>query len=283
MAKLIGKSLIMAGVCLGALSAPLMAHAQGMKETEASRALVRLDELETQIRDLTNRVEILEAQNQALKGELEQRNGSPDTAPTVANNAAQEVSQPPMDAPAAAQTNEATPAIQTNNQAASVIKQPAQNSVAPTTPAPATSAPIISPAVSAAPKPAVFDANKVLQTAKTKIQAGEYQNAEAILTDFTDNHADDANAPEAFWLLGETRYVQQAWAPAAQAYVAYLNKAPTGPKVPDVLVRIAGAFRELGDNGQRCKALNEYKRRAPNPSAILKARADAEMAKAPCP
>ena len=280
MAKLIGKSLIMAGVCLGALSAPLVASAQGMKETEASRALVRLDELEAQIRDLTNRVEILEAQNQALKGELEQRKATPDNVQPVANNVAQEVSPPPMDAPVVAQTNEAAPAIQTNNQAASVIKQPAPNSPAPAT---SSSAPIISPAVAAAPKPAVFDANKVLQTAKTKIQAGEYQNAEAILTDFTDNHADDANAPEAFWLLGETRYVQQAWAPAAQAYVAYLNKAPTGPKVPDVLVRIAGAFRELGDNGQRCKALNEYKRRAPNPSAILKARADAEMAKAPCP
>ena len=278
MAKLIGKSLIMAGVCLGALSAPLVASAQGIKETEASRALVRLDALEAQIRDLTNRVEILEAQNSALKGELEQRK-APTENVAPSNVAVPEVTPRPIDAPVAAPQADMQPATQINNQVAN-NQATSVNPPASSTASPATAA---SPLVSMVAKPAVFDANKALQSAKTKIQAGEYQNAEAILTDFTDNHADDANAPEAFWLLGETRYVQQAWAPAAQAYVAYLNKAPTGPKVPDVLVRIAGAFRELGDNGQRCKALNEYKRRAPNPSAILKARADAEMAKAPCP
>jgi TolA-binding protein len=258
MTNLAEKKLIMLGVCMAAFAMPIMAKAQGVKETEASRALVRLDELEAQIRELTNRVEILESQNATLRDALEKTNAAKEAPKPIVNIVSE---QQDIVEPAAAP-------MQMSSTAAPVAAEP--KAVEAPAPAPITT-------------PSVFDATKILQTAKTQIQAGQYQNAEAILTDFTDNHADDVNAPEAFWLLGETRYVQQAWAPAAQAYVAYLNKAPTGPKVPDVLVRIAGAFRELGDNNQRCKALSEYKRRAPNPSAILKARADAEIAKAPCP
>lgn len=273
---------MLAGACCAAFAImPVNAGAQSVKETEASRALVRLDELEAQIRDLTNRVEILEAQNSALKEQISQ-NSANIAAKPPANDAAM-----PPQAAGSADTSAAPPATSTTTTDNAVAAQTnaapvnttavSPNSVAANPPAPQNVQPVNPPA------PAVFNAAKVLQTAKTQIQAGEYQNAEGLLTDFTTNHSDDANAPEAYWLLGETRYVQQAWAPAAQAYVAYLNKAPTGPKVPDVLVRIAGAFRELGDNNQRCKALNEYKKRAPNPSAILKARADAELAKAPCP
>jgi TolA-binding protein len=70
---------------------------------------------------------------------------------------------------------------------------------------------------------------------------------------------------------------------AAAAYVDYLKVTPQGPRASEALIRLAGAFRQLGDNRQRCVALSEFKRRTPRPDATLKARADGEIARMPCP
>lgn len=243
------KSALLLGTCFLSVAtfvadAP-QAYAQSGRETEASKALIRLDALEAQIRDLTNRVETLEAENSSLKQAI--ANGSTGAQTTTS------ISKPIP--------QETTPAL-----ADTVSTQKPDTNTAAEAP---------SPNLAVKPEDAV-------KTATVALQAGDYDSAEKILANYTETTPDAKDAPQAYWLLGETRYVQQSWGPAAQAYVAYLQKAPTGPKVSDILVRLAGTFRELGDNGQRCKALQSYKERTPNPPAILKARADAEIAKAPC-
>jgi TolA-binding protein len=103
---------------------------------------------------------------------------------------------------------------------------------------------------------------------------------------FQDGSSSDKYVPEGIegrWLLGETRFVQSAWGPAAEAYLSYLEAAPQGGRASESLVRLAGAFGQLGNAKLRCSALDEFKRRTPNPDPTLKARADAEVARSPCP
>lgn len=251
-------------------------------EAPASRALIRVDELEVELRALTNRLEIIEAELATQKeanarlarlfdesqARLAAASAAPEAPPSATNNppitsvATAEATPPPSDAPPAA-TQAATPAT-----------------TEPVKPAAETQAAAALPIAATEPQKA---APVLLAEARMHIQRGEFQNAEVKLNDIVEKQGDSPEAPEALWLLGETRFVQQAYAPAAQAYVAYLGKAPNGPRMPNAYVGLASAFRELGDNRQRCLALAEYTRRASNPTSVQRARADAEIARATCP
>jgi TolA-binding protein len=202
-------------------------------ETQAARAMIRIDGLERQIRTLTDLVERLEAQVTTQSAEIARLAKAVDAA-----NAAR------VEAPA---------------------------------PTPAASEP--APAAAPAPPP---EPQAQLSQARRRLETGDFVAAETALTRLLESRPDAPEALEARWLLGETLYVQSAWGPAAQAYVAYLRAAPEGPWAPQALIRLAGSFREIGQVEQRCAALAEFRRRAPRPDPTLKARADAEAARAPC-
>jgi TolA-binding protein len=224
-------------------------------DTLSARTLVRLDQLSRQLAEATGRIEALEATAAAQKTENERLAGLLD-----ATRAAQVSAAAP--APATAEAS-----AMTADQAAAIMAVPASAEmgmfVAPTPPP-------IAPAI-------------MLTNAQTALQSGNYPVAEANLTQLIWVHPASPEASEGRWLLGEARYVQSAWGPAAQAYVDYLKASPQGPRASEALLRLAGSFRQLGDNRQRCVALTEFKRRAPRPDATLKARADGEIARMTCP
>ena len=254
-------------------------------ETPAARALVRIDGLEDQLRALTDRIERAEANLEQQKGEnarlahiideLQAKTTTVTPSETTNSNAtttneapvkaeaSQRAVEPDVQAPAAPNP---APAIEATTTTASTAP------AAATTPAPA-------PVVQTPQKTPQI----LLAEARLNIQRGEFQIAEEKLAQITENSPNAPEVLDAQWLLGETRYVQHAYAPAAQAYVAYLQKAPNGPKMPDALIKLASSFRELGDNRQRCLALSEYSRRTPNPTTVQKALAEAEIARGTCP
>jgi TolA-binding protein len=123
----------------------------------------------------------------------------------------------------------------------------------------------------------------MISSARTDLQIGAYDRAEARLTRLIDLWPEAPETPEARYLLGETRFVTRDWVPATEAYVGYLRAAPQGPRTPEVLLRLASTFRELGDARQRCLALERFNRAAPNPTPALRARYEAEAARATCP
>jgi TolA-binding protein len=229
------------------------------QDTLSARTLVRLDQLSRQVSEATGRIEALEASIAAQKAENERLAGLLD-----ATRAAQ-VAAPPAPAPAPAAAEE-TKAL-SGEQAAALMATPADAEmgmfVAPTPPP-------ISPAI-------------MLTNARAALQSGNYLVAEANLTQLIWVYPASPEASEGRWLLGETRFVQSAWGTAAQAYVDYLKAAPQGPRANEALLRLAGSFRQLGDNRQRCIALAEFSRRAPRPDPTLKARADGEIARMTCP
>jgi TolA-binding protein len=229
---------------------PVFAQSQ---ETLSARTLVRLEQLTRELSETIGRVEALEASVIAQKAENERLISLLDMA---------RAGQAGKDASAIA----------------------SESSPQPTAAAPAAAAQQVpQTAMFTAPTPPPLSPPIMLTNAQTALQSGGYQLAEANLTQLVWVHPASPEASEGRWLLGEARYVQGAWGTAAQAYVDYLKASPQGPRASEALLRLAGAFRQLGDNRQRCVALAEFKRRAPRPDATLKARADSEIARMACP
>lgn len=226
---------------------PIIAQTQ---ETLSARTLVRLEQLTRELSETIGRVEALEAANIAQKGEIERLTTLIDLS---------RANQVPA--------------------AATDLSAPAASQVVPATAATA----VAETALFTAPMPPPISPAIMLTNAQTALQSGAYPVAEANLTQLIWVYPASAEASEGRWLLGEARFVQASWGSAAQAYVDYLKASPQGPRASEALLRLAGAFRQLGDNRQRCVALAEFKRRAPRPDATLKARADGEIARMTCP
>lgn len=221
-------------------------------EPISARLIIRLEQVERQAAELTGRIEVLEAEltkqqasHHQLVQELEAERASQQAISVAAARAAEMT------------TVENSPAV----------AQEAPALVGDAAPAPA-------------PPPS---AEALLHAAQLALQRGDYLTAETNLKSLVTNFPAAPEGIEGRWLLGEARYVQSAWGPAAEAYLSYLDAAPQGRRASESLVRLAGAFGQMGKAKMRCSALGEYKRRTPNPDPTLKARADAEMARSPCP
>jgi TolA-binding protein len=221
-------------------------------ETLSARTLVRLDQLTRELAETIGRVEALEASNAALKSENQRLVTLMDAA-------------------------RATPPV------AEKVADAAPDVAAMATPSQAVATAPTEAALFLAPVPPPIAPTIMLNNAQVALQSGNYASAEANLTQLIWVYPSSPEASEGRWLLGEARYVQSAWGTAAQAYVDYLKVTPQGPRAAEALLRLAGAFRQLGDNRQRCLALGEFKRRAPRPDPTLKARADSEIARMTCP
>ncbi len=282
-------------------------------ETPASRALTRLDELEGQIRTLTDRIERLEAdlasqkdENQRLAKIIDENNAKIIAAEKTdidvdKNNAppiqeAQKIEPPkPVTAPVVASAPVSVPV--TSPLIVSAARKPAapitsslsnNKTIAPAKveaivippPAPI-SAPITAP-IKPINKP-VLAAPAYLANARLAIQNSDLDTASNNLKTLLENHKDAPEAAEARWLLGETYFVQNEWLDATKTYIDYLKLNKEGPRVPDILIRLASTYREMEVPDQRCKALKAYTSLAKTPSPALKARAQDEFAKGTCP
>ncbi len=300
------------GANVNAQNAPITAAA----ETTASRALTRLDEMEVQIRTLTDRVERLEADLAAQKGEnqrlakiIDENNAKmiaaekPETDAAAKDEApiqeAAKIEAPkteaaitpaPAPAPTITTPSVSAPIVSAAKKPAAPITSSLSNTkkitpekvAAVVVPPPApVSAPITAP-IAPIKKP-VLAAPAYLANARLAIQNSDLDTASNNLKSLLENHKDAPEAAEARWLLGETYFVQDEWLDATKTYIDYLKLNKEGPRVPDILIRLASTYREMDVPDQRCKALKAYTSLAKAPSPALKARAQDEFAKGNCP
>lgn len=298
------------GTNVNAQNAPINAAA----ETTASRALTRLDELEGQIRTLTDRVERLEAdlsaqksENQRLAKIIDENNAkmiaaekpetdaavkdeapiqeaakieAPKTEVTIAATPAAVITAPAVSAPIISGSKK--PAAPITSSLSNTKKISPEKVAAVVVPPPApVSAPIAAP-IAPIKKP-VLAAPAYLANARLAIQNSDLDTASNNLKSLLENHKDAPEAAEARWLLGETYFVQDEWLDATKTYIDYLKLNKEGPRVPDILIRLASTYREMDVPDQRCKALKAYTSLAKTPSLALKARAQDEFAKGNCP
>ncbi|GIU67000.1 tetratricopeptide repeat protein [Candidatus Phycosocius spiralis] len=212
-------------------------------EPATTRLIIRLDQLERQVTELTGRIELLEAELANQKAIQAQKQLDEET-----KRAHQDLADHPQ---------------------ASSTSDPAEQDKT-------TIAPQTAPEMEET-------ADFLFKAAQQELTRGDYGNAETKLTSLLLRFPEDPQAVEARWLLGEVLFVQSAWGPAVEAYLAYLKAAPQGQRASEAFIRLAGAFGQLGNEKMRCQALAQYQRQTTKPDATLKARADAEIARKPCP
>lgn len=235
--------------------------AQAMGETPAARALVRMNEIEDQQRQLTGQVESLQLDIQQMKskldrmatdieyrlGELERRGvGRPGSA-----------SNPPPPNPDGPRPGQATSAA------------------APPPPPPPP--PGRAPAASGDPRAQYEAAFDLL-----KSQPPNYPAAEQALRGFVARNPNHELAGNAQYWLGETFFARGQYQAAAQEFLVGYQKYPKSPKAPDNLLKLAISLSASGKTPEACLALSKFTSDYPQASATLKQRVSLERDKLRC-
>lgn len=114
------------------------------------------------------------------------------------------------------------------------------------------------------------------------LRAADYPKAEAALQEFLKTHPDHGLATNAQYWLAETYYVRQKYKDAAVAFAEGYQKAPTGSKAPDNLLKLGMSLAALNQKDDACLTLTQLGREFPDASAAIKRRSEQERSRLGC-
>ncbi len=109
-----------------------------------------------------------------------------------------------------------------------------------------------------------------------------YDEAGAAFESFTKKHPDDPLIGNAYYWLGETRYIQRDYVKAADSFRQGFEVLPSGPKAPDNLLKLAMTLRALNRNDDACTVLGQIKVKFKNSSTSLLDKAEQERTRIGC-
>jgi tol-pal system protein YbgF len=305
-----------AGLAIGLLAAPATSFAQ----VEQSDMVVRLDQLESDVRRLTGAVEELQYRNQQLEQALRQLQGG--------NVAASRPGPSNGPAPTAGPAPAAPPQPPGRR---SDVFDPAQNPNAPGaprvlgSPAAVAGGPINEPPAAIPSGPggngnqvgapldlgtmsANADAGSVSMPARSPNAPGpqlatlppsqtprdefdlaygyvlrkDYSLAQQAFQDFLKKYPSDPMASEAQFWLGESLFQSKNYQSAAEAFVTMTKKFPTSPKQPDSLLRLGQSLAALQQRDLACVTLAEVGKKFPRAAQNVKAAVEREQKRVHC-
>lgn len=224
----------------------------------------RLSQIETELRNITGKLEQQAYDNQQLQQRLDALEQDTrmrlDTLETQSRNPAPVMPQPMVD------TNTVPPS--------GGIPQPAPDPQLQQQP---------QAAVDAAPAAGGTDAAVLYERGFAEIKANNYDAAEVSFSTFMKDYPTHALAPNALYWLGETYYVRKNYDKAARTFAEAYQKFPGGPKGADNLLKLGMSLSAKGEKSNACIALGQLKKEYPNgPEPVLKRGAD-EMTALGCP
>ena len=114
------------------------------------------------------------------------------------------------------------------------------------------------------------------------LKQADYPAAEAALKSFVRQHPDDGLAGSAQYWLGETYYARGNYAEAAIAFAEGYKRYPKGTKAPDNLLKLGMSLARANQKQNACTALVQLDHDFPNPGNAIKERARAEKKKLGC-
>ena len=270
-------------------------------------AELRMDRIETQMRDLTGRIEFamngveqlrrrLEQINGDLEVRLSQGQGPPRAAPPNSHASAGIADSSPA-GPIALRT--AAPAVSpplpkpTASLAppGTLVPPPRDvpsgtGSLTPPGPAPGAQAMNFAPGDSARPPSAGGlpggSASEQYNHAYGLLKQPNYPAAEEAFRTFISRHPDDALAGSAQYWLGETFYARGKYVDAASAFAEGYKRYPKGTKAADDLLKLGMSLARADQKQNACVALAQLDRDFPHPGAAIKERAVAEKKRLGC-
>ena len=114
------------------------------------------------------------------------------------------------------------------------------------------------------------------------MKVGDYETAEFALREFIDKNKDHDLAGSAQYWYGETFRIRQLYSDAASAYLDGYQNYPKSKKAPDNLLKLGITMVQLGEKDQGCKMISGLKKEYPKASKSVLQKAQYEQKKFKC-
>jgi len=261
----------------------------------AVNAEIRMDRMESQMRDLTGRVEEFMNQVERLRQRVDQVNGDVESrfsqAPPSPGGYASAGPPPPRTRGAGPSSRElpAEPPGVTGT-----LTPPEPLLRPPGGPSPI--AGTLTPPGAAAGPPELASAaappsGRLMPNGSTSeqynyafglLKQADYPAAEVALKSFVEQHPNDPMAGNAQYWLGETYYTRGRYAEAATAFAEGYKRYPKSSKAADELLKLGMSLGRANQKQNACVVLAQLDHDFPAPGAAIKERATTEKKKLGC-
>ena len=114
------------------------------------------------------------------------------------------------------------------------------------------------------------------------MKIGDYETAEYALKEFINKNKDHDLAGNAQYWYGETFRIRQLYSDAATAYLDGYQNYPKSKKAPDNLLKLGITMVQLGEKDQGCKMIIGIKKQYPKASKSVLQKAQYEQKKFKC-
>tara|TARA_Y100001980_G_C14401680_1_gene197752 strand:- start:35 stop:766 length:732 start_codon:yes stop_codon:yes gene_type:complete len=114
------------------------------------------------------------------------------------------------------------------------------------------------------------------------MKIGDYETAEFALREFIDKNKDHDLAGSAQYWYGETFRIRQLYSDAATAYLDGYQNYPKSKKAPDNLLKLGITMVQLGEKDQGCKMISGIKKEYPKANKSVLQKAQYEQKKFKC-
>ncbi len=126
------------------------------------------------------------------------------------------------------------------------------------------------------------DPTALYEASYSKIKTNDYAAAETGFSDFIKRYPDHKLTANAYYWLGESYYVRGQFAQATRTFAQSYQKFPKGPKGPDNLLKLGLSLAAEGKNKDACIALKQLGKEYTTAAAEIMKTADAERQKLGC-
>jgi len=110
----------------------------------------------------------------------------------------------------------------------------------------------------------------------------DYALAEEAFRVFLQNHEGDRLVPDAHYWLGESQYQRQQYNDAAETFLDVYNKYPNSFKAPEALLRLGQSLAAIGKQDAACASFGAVLTKYPKASPQIKATVAAEQKRVRC-
>jgi len=244
--------------------------------------VLRLERLESQIRQLTGVIEQLQYRNQQLEAEVRRLEEGGPPRPGAQTRALPGQAVPPgtgarrgdafdpgqyPNAPGAPHSLGATGPVE----ARGITRVPSDQ-----LPRSASTGPV------SATLPPSQTAKDEFDLAYGYVLRRDFGLAEESLRSFLSKYPTDQLTGDATFWLGESLYQRQRFRDAAEQFLNVSTKFESNPKAPDALLRLGQSLAALGEKEAACASLGEVARKFPRASAAVKQGVEREQKRGRC-
>ncbi|MDC0447688.1 tol-pal system protein YbgF [Pelagibacteraceae bacterium] len=246
-----------------------------LNEDIMTKHLLKLNEIESQFRELTNKFEEvnfkldkLSTRVTKIQSDTQLRFSDLETGAITST----EEKQTPLPGSTKPQDFGAAPAYQTSN-------LPQKQSINSIESAKTVIAEEPEPRESLLPDKPV---KEQYEFAVSFMKIGDYETAEFALKEFIDKNKDHDLAGSAQYWYGETFRIRQLYSDAATAYLDGYQNYPKSNKAPDNLLKLGITMVQLGEKDQGCKMISGIEKEYPKANKSVLQKAQYEQKKFKC-